>query len=417
MIDWYILLFIGFFVLIIFIEKIGAHRSVHEYMVTSRELGLSAGTYGISLQFISGVTVVVPALSMQVFRLSTFPLLIICICGLYLLLYNIITNDKVKQVTDAEGNSHLWFFAFSSMASLFVQFTILAYFLLDLLSVVGTAIFICFCFVFFGLGGSYGVRKIGSSLFYVTFLVMVIVTLFLYLGEGVQTIYNTYQGEMFSGNITDVIFASMTFVLVVFGQACTNLSFWQTASAVKSNHRITVLRLSTFIWFAFMISIFAFSFFLFVQKQAVEQMNQVIIHVMIFISLGALSIGIGTSLFSLISVFLKIKSRGRTNQYAYRLLRHGYLIGVIACSLLDLMAILLSDSMSEWLPFLLGFFASAGCPFIIGRTFRAKDFTMIMLIMTVVSIGLTIWIKEIWLVAPIAAMIGCFLSFVLEKLK
>lgn len=417
MIDWYILLFIGFFVLILFIEKIGAHRSIHEYMVTSRELGLSAGTYGISLQFISGVTVAVPILSMQAFQLTTFPILIICTYGLYLLLNNIMTKEKVKQVTDAKGNSHLWFFAFSSMASLFVQFTILAYFLLDVLSVGGIAIFISFCFVFFGLGGSYGVRKIGSTIFYAIFLVGVIVTLFLYLGEGVQTIYTKYQGEMFSGNIADVIFASMTFVLVVFGQACTNLTFWQTASAVKSNHRVTVLRLSTFIWIAFMLSIFSFSFFLFVQNQAVKQMNQVIIHIIIFIVLGALAIGIGTSLFSLISVFLKIKSRDRTNHYAYRLLRHGYLIGVIACSVLGLLAIFLSESMSAWLPFFLGFFGAAGCPFIIGRTFRAKNVTLIMVVMTLVSIGLTIWMEEIWLVAPIAALICCFVLFILEKYK
>ncbi|MER2060723.1 MAG: hypothetical protein ABTA16_18055, partial [Niallia sp.] len=213
------------------------------------------------------------------------------------------------------------------------------------------------------------------------------------------------------------IFASMTFILVVFGQACTNLSFWQTASAIKSNHRITVLRLSTFIWFAFMLSIFSFSFFLFVRNQAVEQMNQVIIHIIIFIVLGALAIGIGTSLFSLISVFLKIKSRDRTNHYAYRLLRHGYLIGVIACSVLGLLAIFLSESMSAWLPFFLGFFGAAGCPFIIGRTFRAKNVTLIMVVMTLVSIGLTIWMEEIWLVAPIAALICCFVLFILEKYK
>src|SRR5574342_286265 len=82
MIDWYLLIFIAFTLVILFLEKIGSHRTIYDYMNPGKEMGLSEGTYSLLTQFLSGAPFLFPFILtgkgglFSFFILSTVPFLL-----------------------------------------------------------------------------------------------------------------------------------------------------------------------------------------------------------------------------------------------------------------------------------------------------------------------------------------------------
>jgi hypothetical protein len=129
MIDWYVLLFIAFTLVILLIDKIGRYRSVHEFTNPGKEVGLGGGTYSLVIQYMTGATVLFPFILTVKGGLSSFFIFTVSSLILYLLLRKwIFSEEKMDVILHDQFHSPgkintavFLIFGFSSIGSILIQ--------------------------------------------------------------------------------------------------------------------------------------------------------------------------------------------------------------------------------------------------------------------------------------------------------
>lgn len=429
MIDWYTLLFFAFFLLFMILEKTSSHRTPYEYIATGQQIGLSGGTYSLLIQFMTGATFLFPLFLTVEFQLLSVFLILLEAIFLYFLLIKIKANVNITvafldQKKKREKPFLLWIFAIANLENLFLQTGLIAYLFHNLFQQsfgMGVSLFLAFCFVYFGLGGYFGLNRIGSILLYASFFILSFTTLTLFLNSGIGTVFEQYASHyssLFSGGLFDSVFCFLTFSLVMVGQTCTSFYFWRSLTSIKENHQKSALRYSVFSWGAFLLAFVVLTTNFLVRVDTPElanlldlakTMNPFILHLVTYILFMLLVAGVGNNLYSIVSLFFIIKE-GSTDQVgdrSHRLVKQGYLLGLIVCFLIGVSAAAFYRNLITLIPFFLSFFASASVPFLLasltGR-FREKAAFVTVLLMVIVAIGLIGLVENLWLIAPISGL-------------
>jgi len=439
MIDWYLLIFIAFTLVILFLEKIGSHRTIYDYMNPGKEMGLSEGTYSLINQFISGATFLFPFILTEKGGLSSFFILSIVPFLLYFLLVKLTSSqERMNQLFPFQLDTsmkatpfYLLIFAFSSIGSILIHTSLIAIIFRDLFHlspVLGVFLFLSFGFIIFGLGGNYGVNKIGTLISFAIFFVVSFTALTIYLRTGIGLVYeqfNYYFNGIFSGSFTENGLSFLTFLFIMLGHTITSFSFWSSINIVKSNHRLSALRFSIFSWTALSLAFAVLTIYIVVQTKALPlsqmmQMNGLLSHIIIYIVIAMLAIGTGHSLYSIVSLFLYAKSTQQTQLSSHQLLKQAYLVGIILSIMTGFAAVWLSPNIGAWLPYFVSFFSSAGVPFIFAYfkgSFHQKQYNLSVGLMGITGFWLSATIDNIWVIAPISALLSFVVQMIITRFK
>lgn len=439
MIDWYLLIFIAFTLVILFLEKIGSHRTIYDYMNPGKEIGLSEGTYSLLTQFLSGATFLFPFILTEKGGLSSFFILSTVPFLLYFLLVKLTSSqERLNQVFPFQLDIpmkatpyYLLIFAFSSLGSFLIHTSLVAIIFRDLFHhspILGVFLFLSFGFILFGLGGNYGVNKIGTLLSFSIFFVVSFTALTLYLRTGIGLVYeqfNYYLNGIFTGGFTGNGLFFLTFLFIMLGHTMTSFSFWSSINNVKSNHRLSALRFSLFSWAALSLAFAVLTIYIVVQSKALPlsqlvQINGLLSHIIIYIVIAMLAIGTGHSLYSLVSLFLYAKSRQQTQLGSHQLLKQAYLVGILLSIMTGFSAVWLSPNIKAWLPYFVSFFSSAGVPFIYAYfkgSFHQKQYNLIMGLMGITSLWMSASIDNIWVITPVSALLSFIVQMIVSRFK
>lgn len=444
MMDWYVLLFIAFTLVILLIDKIGSHRSVHEFTNAGKEVGLSGGTYSLVIQYMSGATVFIPFILTVKGGLTSFFIFTFSSFILYLLLRKWTISQKrmdeilpdLSNFPDKINTVVFLIFGFSSIGSILIQTSLIVILFRDFFdqsSYLGMFLFLIFSYVLFGLGGKSGVTRVGSLvligvLFTISFTVL---TLFLRTGTDAvfQRLVINFEG-IFTGNIIENSSYFLTFILVMAGQTFTSFYFWESVNTIKPNHRLSALRYSSFSWTALLLSYTAFTMYLLSQTQtstpiqlleSVIQSNTILAHIFIYTGISMLAVGTGHSLYSIVSLFQNLlttrKTQGLTSN---SILKAGYFFGMIMMVILGLAGVMLAGSFERWLPYFMSFFSSAAIPFfyifIKGR-FSLKHFSVTVGLMSIAGFLLNMALTDKWMIVPVTAALTFVLHMLVTKFK
>ncbi|MFT9596515.1 hypothetical protein [Mesobacillus sp.] len=444
MIDWYFLLFIAFTLVILLIDKIGSHRSVHEFTNAGKEVGLSGGTYSLVIQYMTGATVLIPFILTVKGGLSSFFIFTISSFILYLILKKwTVSLEKIDGILPDQFNSPgkfntatILIFGFSSIGSILIQTSLIVILFRDFFqqpSYLGVFLFLIFSYVLFGLGGKMGVTRVGSLILIGVLFTMSFTVLTLYLRTGTDAVYQrlitSFEG-IFSGSIWENSSYFVSFILVMAGQTFTSFYFWESVKTTKPNHRLSALRYSSFSWTALLLSYTAFTMYLLSQTQisssiqlleSVIQSNTIIAHIFIYTGISILAVGTGHSLYSIVSLFLYILTVRKTQESSpSRILKTGYFFGMIMIVILGLAGVLLSDSFEKWLPYFMSFFTAAAIPFFyiyVKDQFSIKHFSLTVGLMSLISFVLNITITDRLIIVPLTAVITLVLHMLVTKFK
>ena len=217
MIDWYVLLFISFTLVILLIDKIGSHRSILEYTNAGKEVGLSGGTYSLVIQYITGATVFIPFLFTVNGGLSSFFIFTISSLILYFLLRKWTISQKgIDEILDSPNKistSVFLIFGFSSIGSILIQTSLMVILFRDFFnqsSYLGVFLFLIFSYVLFGLGGKFGVTRVGSLILIGVLFTISFTVLTLYLRTGTDAVYQRLMTSLegtFSGSILETSYS------------------------------------------------------------------------------------------------------------------------------------------------------------------------------------------------------------------
>jgi len=437
MIDWYTLLFFAFVLLFIILEKINSHRTPYHFIVEGQQIGLSGGTYSLLIQFMTGTTFLFPLFLTIEFQLLSVILLLLEAILLYFLLIKIKANvDIMGAFLDLKKKPFLiWIFALANLGNLFLQTGLIAYLFQNLYHQalgIGIGLFLAFCFVYFGLGGYYGLNRIGSILLYGSFFILSFTTLILFLRSGMDIIFEKYMNRystFSTGGILNAAFCFVTFSLVMIGQTCTSFYFWSSLSSIKENHRVSALRYSLFSWGAFLLAIVVITINFLVRMNPfvdpldlAKMMNPVFLHVITYILFMLLVTGVGNNLYSIVSLFfiLKMERTDSVEDRSNKLIKQGYLLGLVLCLVIGVIVATIYQNFVTWIPFFLSFFASAGIPFLFATLtgqLREKAAFITVMLMVIVDLGLIKLIENLWLIAPISGLIAFIIYALIQKFK
>ncbi len=443
MIDWYVLLFIAFTLVILLIDKIGRYRSVHEFTNPGKEVGLGGGTYSLVIQYMTGATVLFPFILTVKGGLSSFFIFTGSSLILYLLLRKwIFSQEKIDVILHDQFHSPgkinaaaFLIFGFSSIGSILIQTSLIIILFGDFFhqsSYLAVFLFLIFSYVLFGLGGKMGVTRVGSLILIGVLFTISFTVLTLYLRTGTEAVYQrfmtNFQG-IFSGSILENGSYFITFLFVMAGQTFTSLYFWESVNTIKPNHRLSALRYSSFSWTALLLSYTALTMYLLSQTQTsssiqlfhtVIQSNTIIAHIFIYTGISMLAVGTGHSLYSIVSLFLNILTARQTQvSSSYHNLKAGYFFGMLMIGLLGLAGVLLAGSFEKWIPYFMSFFASAAVPFFyiyLKGQFALKHFSLTVGLMSIAGIVLNLTVTDLWMVVPVTSALTFVLHALVTKL-
>jgi len=442
MIDWYLLLFIAFTLVMVTIEKTGNHRNSYDYVVLGKNRGLSEGTYSLLIQFMTGATFLFPLFLTETLRFSSVLVMIVGALFVYSVLVKIMNNEDIKHLvlypmqSSAEITSKplfLFVLTFSNVGSIFIQTSLVAFLFQDLFeqsSFVGLSLFLAFCFLYFGLGGIYGVHRIGSILLYLSYFILSFTTLTLFLRTGIGTIFSRYQQQFSSlmgGSILEVSLCFFTFFLVMVGQICTSYYFWQSIDSVKENHRRSALRYSLFSWGALLLAFVVLTIFLFVRNDtpnlsglltSFSQIEPFFLLIIAFLLLTLLVVGVGHNLYSIVCLFLMIQSKANRKGSPFQMVKQAYVIGIAVCLVVGVASAHYYENLTMWLPYFISFFASAGVPFLfvyVTGKIRGKATFYTMVLMSIIAVGLIQFLPNIWLIAPVSSGIAFIIHLLIRR--
>ncbi|WP_061808988.1 hypothetical protein [Rossellomorea vietnamensis] len=435
MIDWYVLLFIAFTLIILLIDKIGRYRSVHEFTNPEKEVGLAGGTYSLVIQYMTGATVLFPLILTAKGGLSSFFIFTGSSLILYLLVRKwVFSPDKMEVILHDPFHSPgkikaatFLIFGFSSMGSILIQTSLMIILFRDFFhqpSYLGVFLFLIFSYVLFGLGGKMGITRVGSLILIGVLFTISFTVLTLYLRTGTEAVYERFMTHfqgIFSGSMLENGSYFFTFLFVMAGQTFTSIYFWESVKTIKPHHRLSALKYSSFSWTALLLSYTALTVYLLSQTKPsgsiqlllleyMIQSNTIIAPIFIYTGISMLAVGTGHSLYSIVSLFLQ-----HTHASSYRKLKTGYLFGLLMIVLLGLAGILLAGSFETWLPYFMSFFASASIPFfyiVLKGTFSLKHFSLTIGLMSIAGIVINLTITEVYMVVPVTVA----LTFVLHTL-
>lgn len=444
MIDWYVLLFIAFTLVILLIDKIGSHRSIHEYRNAGKEVGISGGTYSLVIQYMTGATVFTPFILTVKGGLSSFFIFTVSSFFLYLLLRKWTASQKrmdeiLPDRFDSPNKistSVLLIFGFSSIGSILIQTSLVVILFQDFFnqpSYLGVFLFLIFSYVLFGLSGKFGVTRVGSLILIGVLFTISFTVLTLYLRTGTDAVYQrlmtSFEGT-FSGSILETSSYFLTFLFVMAGQTFTSFYFWESVKTIKPNHRLSALRYSSFSWTALLLSYTAFTMYLLSQTQtsaavqlleSVIQSNTIISHIFIYTVISMLAVGTGHSLYSIVSLFLYIVTARQTRGSSpSRTLKAGYFFGMIMTAILGLAGVLLAGSFERWLPYFMSFFTAAAIPFFyiyVKDQFSLKHFSLTVGMMSIAGLALNVAITDRWMIVPVTAVLSFVLHMLVTKFK
>ncbi|UTE77469.1 hypothetical protein [Rossellomorea sp. KS-H15a] len=438
MIDWYVLLFIAFTLIILLIDKVGRYRSVHEFTNPEKEVGLAGGTYSLVIQYMTGATVLFPLILTAKGGLSSFFIFTGSSLILYLLVRKwVFSPDKMEVILHDPFHSPgkinaatFLIFGFSSMGNILIQTSLMIILFRDFFhqpSYLGVFLFLIFSYVLFGLGGKMGITRVGSLILIGVLFTMSFTVLTLYLRTGTEVVYQRFMTHfqgIFSGSILENGSYFLTFLFVMAGQTFTSVYFWESIKTIKPHHRLSALRYSSFSWTALLLSYTALTVYLLSQTktstsvqllESMIQSNTIITPIFIYTGISMLAVGTGHSLYSIVSLFLQ-----HTQASSYRKLKTGYLFGVLMIVLLGLAGVLLAGSFETWLPYFMSFFASASIPFfyiVMKGPFSLKHFSLTVGLMSVAGIVINLTVTEVYMVVPVTVALTFVLHTLVTKFK
>lgn len=440
MIDWYLLLFIAFTLVILLIDKIGSHRSAFEY-TDRKEIGLSGGTYSLVIPYMTGATFLFPFFFTLKGGASSFFIFTLSPIILYLISRKMIVNQEKfdgilpDQMNFQDKKSPIVFliFGISSIGSILIQSSLIVMLFKDVLHQpvnLGVFLFLIFCYVLFGLGGRSGVNKVGGLLLIGILFTISFTVLTLYLRTGTGVVYQQIVdslGGIFSGSLMENFLYFLTFILVIAGQTFTSFYFWESVKAIRPKHRISALRYSAFSWIALLLSFTGFSMYLLSHAdtltalklmESLIQSNSILSHIFIYVGISMFAVGTGHSTYSLLALFLSIRTIRQAQKSTHHILKQGYLFGIMILIIIGLTSIPLSKYLTEWLPYFLSFFSAAAVPFIyvlMKKHFTRRHFTFTVGVMSVAGFALSVMIADIWLIAPVTAALTFVVHFIFTK--
>jgi hypothetical protein len=440
MIDWYILLFFAFSIVILFIDSIGSHRSIYEY-VAGKETSLSGGTYSLVIQYLTGATFLFPFILTEKGGLSSFFIFSLTPIFVSVLIEKLASSqDRLNRFFPFQPLSQnkvnpyfIFLFGFAALGNIMIQTSLIAILFRDLFQsppFLGVILFLSFSFILFGLGGWIGVNKVGTLLLFAVLFSISFTVLTLYLRTGIGAIqaqFSTRFEGLFNGSSSENILYLLTFLLVMVGQTFTSFYFWESLQNVKPKHRNSSVRYSAFTWAALLLAFAVLSIYWLVQgghtdplKVAGEiiQATSSVSHILIFTTIAILSVGTGHALYSVISMFLYLKSNHGGRSPSHQLIKQAYLFGLMICIVIGIAAVRFSGSFSDWLPYFISFFASAGVPFIFAsfqRDFSYKHFILTLGLMSIAGPLLSTFLTNFWVLAPLSALLSFVFHLIFVK--
>lgn len=440
MIDWYLLLFFAFTIVILFIDSIGSHRSIYEY-VAVKETSLSSGTYSLVIQYLTGATFLFPFIVAEKGGLSSF--FIFCLTPIFVsVLIEKLANsqDRLNRFFPFQPHSQnktnpyfIFLFGFAALGNIIIQTSLISILFKDLFQAppyLGVILFLSFSFILFGLGGWMGVNKVGTLLLFAILFSVSFTALILYLRTGIGVVeekFSTHFEGLVNGSFSENALYFLTFLLVMVGQTFTSFYFWESLHNVKPKHRISSVRYSSFSWAALLLAFAVLSIYWLVQRdhtdliqmaRAMIQANNSVSHLLIFTGIALLSVGTGHALYSAISLFLYLKSNDGSQLHSHHFIKQAYLFGLVICIVIAIAAVKFSGSFTDWLPYFISFFASAGVPFIFAsfqKEFSYKHFKLTLGLMSIAGPMLSTFLANFWALAPLSALLSFVFHLIFVK--
>lgn len=370
MIDPYLLMAAGIFILVWLLPQIGGHDSARDFVIGKANYGLNAGTALLVAHMATVGVLFGVYFFTQRYGLIGGLLFIISLFFIMILYFRLLKTGELGSVFKLQNKkAQQWMMivilVIAAVGSLIFQTILTAGILNEVTGVDRTItmpVFLYFCFVIAGLGGMRGMVKNSRLFVFLIFLMLMAGVLFLYLHTGIQTVYEDLKlmnpqmlklppGRFWSVWLT-ALFASGGFLL-------TDISFRDAIRAVQNRRKLQVERISIAVWLGFPLGallVFIYIFTLYNGSLLIIPRPSGMLFFLVLVVSCVL--GVSANIKSLMTVFLHMNKW----EGSKKLLRN-YQIGLIFFGIISLiLPWTTSEFMSLW-PLYVIFLVSICLPF------------------------------------------------------
>ncbi|MDM5336430.1 hypothetical protein QUF84_04195 [Fictibacillus enclensis] len=362
MIEWYFPLSIAAAVIIFNLNHVAEHATPGDYFLSRQEFGLKRGTVLLWMSFFGGFSLVAPVFVIYYFGWPAgvgYGLFLLFF--LYVLLswlFRQVEKDPFQSLgllgnyqarLTKKGYAFLFpLIILANMEGLLLQLglaqKVVTLWFPDLSRGTFLAILLGFCFVLAGIGGMLAIFRAGYSLLLVCGLAFLFVPLYSYLGDGMHTVFHSYQSFLKTKEAVpdEIVYLLVSVPFALIGILMTHLFQWQVIQSIKPQFRSQVRKLSVACFSSIPISVGIYaiytlskhpasSFIEFV-RHIVEVPGPLMVMLIVVCWLASVVHSVFISMFSMAVLFLKsIGQHSPRNRIRSVYLRLGILSCLIFC--------------------------------------------------------------------------------------
>jgi hypothetical protein len=426
MMDWYVILFVAITLLIFYMKEFGEHPDSAGYIKDRAIVPVSTGTMQMLFRLMTGTFLFIPfyftvsfgymaglalALSGGIV-MYMFSTRVEELSGKVTLIEN--RHDFLKSKFSEKGLIAFYGLMLIAAAEGLIISTLLAYEFLkqafEISSIIAAMPILFFSFIFAGMGGIRGMRKIGTWLIMMFFIGISVIPLSAFLINGAKPIYITLYAENSNNlDIKHLLIGALLFMPVIAGHLMVYLLMSHDLMSIKRNRVRISIGLSSICWSSIPLAISLIVLYLLAitgSKTTAgllaglqEHMPVFLVYILVFVVLSSLATGIGLSLFRMSSMLLTVY-KGKAA------VQRGYLFSMLLCAIPIVLLKILPEALELSIIFYTNLFAALGFP--IWLTIKSKirwsaDFGLSVFLS--VLMGSWISLKHDWMIG-VPASIG-----------
>lgn len=350
--DWYLILFVAMTLLIFHMKEFGEHPNVHRYIHDRGNVPVSAGAMQLVFRLMSGTFLFLPFyftlldgyLAGIVLALSGVFVLVVFSGQVEKLSGQIISyGDRQAFLTSKFTKKGLFAFYglmfIASLEGLLVSTLLAGQFIERAFHIpahIAILPILFFSFVFAGMGGNGGVRRIGTVLIMLFFISISLIPLSAFLINGAKPIHTVLYAENSAGLVSwHLVSGTLLFIPVMAGHLMTYLTMSSDLISIKRNRVKLSVRLGMICWSAIPLAVSLIVIYLLaitsgkspagLLENFQEHMPILLIYALLFVVLSSFAMGIGLSIFTLTSIILTNFSIKKSS------VQKGYLVSLLLC--------------------------------------------------------------------------------------
>jgi hypothetical protein len=435
MIDWYVILFVAITLLIFYMKEFGEHPDSSRYIQDHVKVPVSAGTTQLLFRLMTGTFLFIPFyFTITYGYMAGFALVVSGSFVLYVFSTQVeelsgkitIIEDRyqfLKSKFTKKGLIAFYGLMMVAAAEGLIISTMLAHEFLKqafgISSFMAAMPILFFSFIFAGMGGIRGMRKIGTWLIMMFFIGISVIPLSAFLINGAKPIYITLYAENSTNlDIKHLLIGALLFMPVIAGHLMVYFFMSHDLMSIKRNRVRISIGLSSICWSSIPLAISLIVLYLLAitgSKTTAgllaglqEHMPVLLVYILVFVVLSSLATGIGLSLYKMSSMILTIY-KGKAA------VQRGYLFSLLLCAIPIALLKGFSGILELSIIFYANLFASLGFP--IWLTIKAKirwgaDFGLVLFLS--VLMGSWISFKNDWMIGvPVSIGLSSLIALVL----